>query len=77
MPLIGWGMMWVECEWYFTIMAARINGKGAGKLFPNKESYQVVGWLTVYNSNNWPTLILQVSRSLLYLSLRNAGVYKV
>jgi len=50
-------------------MAARINGKEAGYLFPNKECYQLVGWLTVYNSKNWPSFSIGVGR--------NAGVYKV
>jgi len=49
-------MMWVGYECYRTIMAARINGKGAGNLFPYKECYQVVGWLGVYNSKNWQSL---------------------
>jgi len=59
-------------------MVDRINGKEAGKLFSNKECYQVVGWLTVYNSKNWLTLNLQVSRSLLYLSWKECmGVQSV
>jgi len=58
--LIGW---WVECEWYFTVMAAGINGKEAGSLFPCEESYQLVLWLTVYNSKNWPALVVELTRS--------------
>jgi len=65
--------MWVECEWYFTVMADRINGKEAGKLFPNKECYQLTLWLTVYNSKNWPGLNLKVTRSLRYRSGTNSG----
>ena len=62
-----------ECEWYFTVMAARINGKGAGSLFPCEESYQLVLWLTVYNSKNWPGLSLKVTCSLCYRSGTNSG----
>jgi len=68
-----WGRMWVECEWYFTIMAARINGKEAGSLFPYEECYQLELWLTVYNSKNWPGLSLNVTRSLCYRSGTNSG----
>ena len=50
---------WVECKWYFTVMAARINGKEAGSLFQCEESYQLVLWLTVYNSKNWPLSVVR------------------
>ena len=46
---IGW---WVECELYFTVMAAMI-----------KECYRVLGLLTSYNSTNWPALAVEVARS--------------
>ena len=57
---IGW---WVECEWYFTGMAARINGKEVGLLFPSKECYQVLDLLTGYNSTNWLALAVERARS--------------
>ena len=31
----------VECKWYFTVMAAMMNVKEAGSLFPSEESYQL------------------------------------
>jgi len=42
-------------------------------LFPNKERYQVVGWLTVYNSKNWPTLNVRSHALVSILMGRNAG----
>jgi len=54
---------WVECKWYFTVMAAGINGKEAGSLFPCEKSYQLVGLLTGYNSKNWPALVVELTRS--------------
>ena len=53
----------VGCGWYFTVMAARINGKEAESLFPSKECYQVVDLLTGYNSKNWPALVVELTCS--------------
>jgi len=54
-------------------MAARINGKEVGSLFPYDECYQLVLWLTVYNSKNWPGLSLKVTRSGCHRSGTNSG----
>jgi len=69
--------MWVECKWYFTVMAAMINGKEAGSLFPSKECYQVVGLLTGYNSKNWPAVMVELTRSVCYRTMTKTGMYKV
>ena len=67
----------MECGWYFTVMAARINGKEAGSLFQCEESYPLMLWLSVYNSKNWPALSRQVTRGGCYRSGTKSGVYKV
>ena len=70
--LIG-GRMWVECKWYFTVMAAMMNVKVAGSLFPCEESYQLVLWSSVYNSKNWPPLVVKVTRTGCYRSMTKTG----
>ena len=52
----------MECEWYFTVMAAMINRKEVGSLFASKECYRVVDLLTGYNSQNWLPLAVEVAR---------------
>ena len=52
----------MECEWYFTVMAAMINRKEVGSLFASKECYRVVDLLTGYNSQNSPGLAVEEAR---------------
>ena len=52
----------MECEWYFTVMAAMINRKEVGSLFASKDCYRIVDLLTGYNSQNWLPHAVEVAR---------------